>query len=164
MREEKGRAGARPWKRWGSVLNDADLDPLVLVLGLSEVHGHPVAEVLVDLDDGGLGSDGDLPDGHVPDPGVADDEVRQADLAEAVLLSEVDLEPAHAEDVGDLVVVHDPLDGVLGAGLGLGDVPLLDLHAGAHLELPDQVLLLGRPCRSFRCGGCRCRCRRACRS
>ena len=34
-----------------SVLDDTDLDPLVLELGLGEVHGHPVAEVLVDLHD-----------------------------------------------------------------------------------------------------------------
>lgn len=45
-----------------SVLDDADLDLLTLVLGLGEVHGHPVAEVLVDLYDRRFVTDLDLTD------------------------------------------------------------------------------------------------------
>ena len=111
------------------------------MLALGEVHGHPVGEVPVDLDHGGVGTELDLSDRCVADPSVADDEVGDGDLPVSVVLSEVDLEPDHSEGVGDLVVVDDLLDGVLHS-LFLGDLELLDDHVGSPLEFGDEVLLL----------------------
>ena len=76
-----------------SFFDDLHGDVLTLVLALGEVHGHPVGEIPVNLDDTGIIGHIDLTDRDVPDPCVADDEVSKGDLVVTVRLTEVDLEP-----------------------------------------------------------------------